>query len=236
MRQEFTLIIIAVLLATPAFTNAQIVTLWDQQPDTSFQQILNQSYPDLPIINFYAVNDVALTSASGFRIDSVTTYFSNNSGGQWGNGVTQGVVNIFDGDALVDSDDPTNGGDFGPGLVDVDVTDLGNNVLAVTASNLDISLSAGIYWFGLTPSGLTSASQEYHYSAGSTVGLESQSRNPSNFYSLGPDWLPSRELNLRLPYPDTSITVTGEAIPEPATAGLLTLGMIGFFVQRRRTT
>lgn len=220
------------LLAAPSYSNAQMV-LWDQQPDTSIQQIIDQDIPDQAIFSTFAVNDVNLASSTGggFIIDSVTTYFTN-AGGAWPAGVTSGILNIFDGDGLVAGDDPTTGGDFGPGSVAVTATDLGNNVLAVTATGLNLSLADGTYWFGLSPSAGSSLPQEFHYSAGSTQGLASQSRNPGGGFGLGTDWFDSNVLAAE--YLDTAITITGEEVPEPTTAGLLALGMIGLVSRRRR--
>ena len=221
------------LLAAPSYSNAQNI-LWDQQPDTNIQQIIDQDIPDQAIFSTYAVNDVTLAGAGGgFLIDSVTTFFTNGSGA-WPAGVTTGVLNIFDGDALTAADDPTTGGDFGPGSVSINVTDLGNNVLAVTASGLNITLADGTYWFGLSPSAGSGLPQEFHFSAGSTVGALSQSRNPGGGFGLGSDWFDSN--TLAGPFLDTSLTVTGQEIivPEPTTAGLLALGMFGMVARRRR--
>ena len=232
MRRVFTsLAVVVALFAAPAYSSAQTTVLWDQQPDTTIQQIIDQDIPDQAIFSTLAVNDVVI-GGQGAIIEEVTTYFTNGSGA-WPAGVTTGILNIFDGDALTAGDDPTTGGDAGPGSVAISITDIGNNTLAVTASGLNITLGAGTYWFGLSPSAGSGLPQEFHYSAGSTVGDLSQSRNPGGGFGLGTDWFASN--TLAGDYLDTSLTVSGqEIVPEPTTAGLLALGMVGLVARRRR--
>ena len=203
--------------------------LWDQQPDTSIQQIIDQDIPDQSIFSTFAVNDVSISS--NVVVDSVTTYFTNGSGA-WASNVNTGILNIFDGDALTAQDDPTSGGDFGLGQVQVTVTDLGNNILAVSATGFLISLDPGTYWFGLSPISGSAIPQEFHYSSGSTVGAASQSRNPGGGFGLGTDWFDSNILAGG--YQDAALTVTIVSLPEPTTAGLFVIGMLGLGARRRR--
>ena len=219
------------MLAAPNYSSAQSI-LWDQQPDTTLTTVIDLDIP-APQAGFstYLVNDATFTS--DVNIDSVTTFFSNNSG-SWGGLITDGILNIFDGDGLVASDDPTSGGDFGPGSVSVSITDLGNNVLAVTASGLNLDLAAGTYFFGLSPSLPSDADpQEFRFDTGSTVGSASQGRNPSGTFGLGTDWFNAD--TLAPGFSDAAFTVLGEEVPEPTTAGLLALGMIGLVARRRRS-
>ena len=141
------------MLAAPSYSNAQQI-LWDQQPDTTLTTVIDLDVPapDDPF-STYLVNDATFggPGIAGVNITSITSFYSNNNGA-WENLITNGVLNIFDGDGLVAGDDPTAGGDLGPGSVAVDVVNLGNGVLAVTANNLNITLGTGTYFFGLSAS------------------------------------------------------------------------------------
>ena len=228
-----TLAVVATFFAATEYSSAQSI-IWDQQPDTTLTGVINQDIPEpQSAFSTYLVNDA--TFSSNVTIDSVTTFFTNSSG-TWGSLITDGILNIFDGDALVASDDPTTGGDFGPGSVSLSVTDLGNNVLAVTASGLSINLAAGTYFFGLSPSLPSDTDpQEFHYDSGTTVGLASQARNPGGGFLplLGTtDWLDANGLSPG--FGDAAFTITSEPIPEPTTAGLLALGLVGLTARRRR--
>ena len=204
--------------------------IWDQQPDASSTGVIDQEIPDTPASSTYLVNDATFNKA--VLVDSVTTYFSNFSGA-WETNVTTGVLNIFDGDGLLASDDPQTGGDFGPGLVNVTIEDFGNNVIGVTTENLNISLAAGTYWFGLTPIADSSIPQEFHLdSAGGIVGFESQFRNPEGGFGLGTDWAGAD--GLLAGYQDGAFTVT--TVPEPSAcllAGLSFLGVVSYRGNRR---
>ena len=229
MRRVLTsLAVIAACLAAPVFSSAQGI-LWDQQPDTSLTTVIDLDIP-APSDGFstYLVNDA--TFASSVIIDSVIVYYSNNSG-TWANLITDGVLNIFDGDGLVAGDDPTSGGDLGPGSVDVSVTDLGGGVLAVSADDLGINLSAGTYFFGLTASlPLSTDPQEFRFDSGSTIGSSTFGRNPSGAFGLGTDWFTAD--TLAPGFGDSAFTITS-TLPEPSTAGFLAMGLVGLVARRR---
>ena len=232
MRQVLTtLALVAVCFAAPVNSSAQITTLWDQQPDLSLTPVIDQDIP-VPADAFstYLVNDA--TFGSDVNINSVTTFFTTSSD-TWSGLITDGVLNIFDGDRLVGSDDVTSGGDFGLGSVSLSVTDLGNNVLAVTASNLNINLAAGTYFIGLSPSLPSSTdSQEFRYDFGTTVGSNTFARNPGGAFGFGTGFFDADELSVE--YADAAFTITGKEVPEPTTAGLLALGLVGLVARRRR--
>ena len=230
MRRGLTsLVVVAACFAAAGYSSAQSI-LWDQQPDFTLTTTIDLDIPS-PGDSFstYQVNDATFESA--VNITAITTFYTNNTG-TWENLINTGVLNIFDGDGLVASDDPTSGGDFGPGSVSVTSTDLGSNVIAVTAF-VDINLAAGTYWFGLTPS-LPSASdpQEFRYDDGQIVGAASQARNPAGGFGLGTAWFNGD--TLAPGFSDATFTILGEEIPEPTTAGLLALGLVGLVARRRR--
>jgi hypothetical protein len=221
---------ILVLLVASSSSNADI--LWNQAPNATLGALIDQQFSDFPTFSTYMVNDV--TFGSNVTVNSVTTYFTNQNSGTW-LGVSQGILNIFDGNGLVAGDDPTTGGDFGPGLIAVSFTDLGGGILAATASGLNINLAAGTYWFGLTPdAAFGTFAQEFHLDSGSTVGSLSQVRNPGAAFGFGTDWSASTVLSAT--YADGPLLIEGtSAIPEPsAAAGLLVLSLFGFVARRRR--
>ena len=115
----------------------------------------------------------------------------------------------------------------------------GNNTLAITANNLNLNLSAGTYWFGLTAVASSSLQQEFHYSAGSQVGQETQFRNPEGGFGLGTDW--GNASVLGPDFLDASLTICGEdlaggscSVPEPSSAILVTTLAAGLGLRRKR--
>ena len=233
MRRFFTsMALVAVCLAMTADSSAQSI-LWDQQPDTSLTTVINLDVPaPADVFSTYLVNDATFTS--NVNISTVATYITDNTG-TYANLITNGVLNIFDGNGLVAGDDPTSGGDFGPGSINVSAVELGNNVLAVIASDLNINLAAGTYFFGLAPS-LNSASdqQEFHFDSGPAVGSATFARNPGGGFGLpaGTDWFDAD--GLQPGFSEAAFTVLGEeVVPEPTTTGFLALGMIGLVSRRR---
>ena len=139
-------------------TADSIAVLWDQGPNVSAPALIDQGITgEFDFQSTYMVSDVSI----GTQVDNVivTTFFSNSSG-EWLSNVENGYLNIFDGDGLTDLDDPTSGGDFGPGFTEVTVTDQGN-FLEVSAS-LQVDLAPGTYWIGLSPITASTVSQEFH--------------------------------------------------------------------------
>ena len=215
------------LLAAPSYSFAEIV--WEQAPDLSVEGgIIDQEFPidGRNTYSTYLVNDVVF--GTGVNIVSVTSYFTNLNGA-WAANVTQGRLNIFTNDPLDNAtDDPRNGQ-----LVNVVVTATnGLRVNEVTASGLDIPLTAGRYWFGLSP--ISKIPQEFHYSSISRYGDETQFRNPGGGFGLGTDWGPARVLDPN--FRDAAIRIESRVccVPEPTTVGLLSLGLVGLVSQRRR--
>ena len=181
--------------------------LWDQQPNTNLTPVIDLEVPE-PSAEFstYLVNDV--TFFSTVSIDSVTTYFSNNTG-TWPSIISEARFTFFPGDFT--PFDPRIDGE----LVPVTVTELPGGVLAVTAAVKGLnSVPAGVYWIGLTPV-LDSADdlQEFRFDAGSTIGGETFGRNPAGVFGLGTDWFPASVLSTG--FGDAAITVTSPPLTPP---------------------
>ncbi len=97
---------------TNLVATAQGSLLWHQPPDSDYCAVIDQEIPDYNIFSTYLVSDVSFNFE--VTIDSVTVYFTDRGQGTWLD-VTQGVLNIFEGDALTSEDDPASffGGDHG---------------------------------------------------------------------------------------------------------------------------
>ena len=158
----------------------------DQQPDTSMDSVINLEFSDTSEFSVYLLNDVTVNS--DVVANSVTTYFTNDNG-DWVDVVQEARLSVFFADFT--PFDPSVDGR----IVPVTVTEVGNGVLAVTASGLELDLEAGVNWIGLTPIINSSQSQEFHRSAGSQVGQMSVARNPGGGFGVGEGWFSADELS-----------------------------------------
>ena len=229
MKRILSLAVASLLLSSVASANDQNIVLWDQAPngDPAATAFVDQSFPDFPDFSTYLASDVVFGSA--VTIDSVSTYFTNNNNTWPQNTSGTATLNIF-ADPLSGADDPAAGMS-----VTVDYTST-NDGITVTASGLGINLAAGTYWIGLTPElEFGTSGQEFHQSAlGGVVGAETAARNPGGGFGLGTDWGTASTLFGSADPFDAAITVTGKVVPEPTTAGLLALGLVGLVARRRR--
>ena len=193
-------LIASVFCCQPVSCLGQAV-LWDQQPDTSITTVIDLEIAE-PFAAFstYQLNDATFTS--GVVVSEVTTYFSNTSGVWTSDTIFEARLCIFPFDFT--PFDPSIDGE----VVPVTVTNLGNGVLAVTASKLSIQLGAGSYWFGLTPVlDPSTLAQEFRFDSGNTVGGMSVFRNPLNGFGLGAGWMPTDAL---VPgFGDAALTLRG---------------------------
>ncbi len=230
MRKVVQFLAAIVAACVPASVNADI--LWDQQP-LLIGNFVDQQFSDFPTFSTYNVSDA--TFGNAVTVQSVTTYLTVGATGNNWAGVTSGILNIFDGNGLVAGDDPTTGGDFGPGAVSVTYTDLGGGVGALTASGLNINLAAGTYWFGLTAdASFATFGQEFHWQSATTIGANTHGRNPGGGFGFpaGTSWF---DIVGASGVEDLAFTIEGvNAIPEPSTIGILAVGLAGLVIRRRR--
>ena len=185
------------LVAILAGSGPVVGQLFDQQPDLAGTAFVNQAFPDFPDFNTFQVDDVVF--ASDVTIGSITCYFTFDGqldGVPWplDNMGTpfNGFINIFPDDGLLDTEDPTMGLVVDVMLEDVDVDNDGIfDFKSVTACGLNIELTAGTYWIGLTPDidfGLFG--QEFNFtSVAGVTGTEAFARNPGGGFAIGTDWI-----------------------------------------------
>jgi len=223
MKRFFAATAMAALLAAPSFATD---ILWDQPVDPAQTALVDQAFGDFPDFSTYMVNDV--TFGSDVVIESVTTFFTNTALTWPQGGSGSATFNVFS-DPVTGADDPTLGT-----TVTVDFM-VGADGLEVTASGLNLALSAGTYWIGLTPIlDFGVFGQEFHQGS-ALVGANSLARNPGGGFGVGTDWVEAGPAFSGADF-DGAIRITGKtsAIPEPATASLIAIGLAGLVARRRR--
>jgi len=205
-------------------------TLWDQSTLSGTASGYYNTISGNPNTN-YAVSDVAVP-ASGWTINSISTYFSALGFANWATDVTQARLNIFSrsGALPVSGNNPGTGTlvsitcsfttfDAGPGFGD-------QGVNVATASGLNIVLAPGDYWIGLTPVAPGGFDLESAWPSATIFGGNSAYRSPFNQFG-GPaanTWASTGT--------EGSILILGTATPTPSAAALLGLG--GLVAGRRR--
>ena len=166
----------------------------------------------------------------GYVIDTVSTFFRVNTGSFAG--ITTANLAIIQNDGVLDSETiPVQ-------QVAVTATSIGGSNFQITASNLNISLADGNYWFGLTPVVDSSVARVGHWASGPATGQEAHWINPGGGFTLGTGWTPSSVLGDLAGEGsfDISLVVDGtEIVPEPTSALLLSAGLIGLISRRRRS-
>ena len=223
MKKHLVLALAVLFCASQANANE----LWFQAPDPAGLGLVDQEFGDFPDFSTYAVSDVEIGSAT--TIDSVTTYFTN-LGGTWPvGGSGSATFNIFS-STPGPGDDPSLGD-----TVDVTYSLNSDGFIEVTASGLNTAVAAGTYWIGLTPIlDFGTFGQEFHQSTADLNGTATLFRNPGGGFGIGTDWGDAGLFGSDPTY-EAAIRVTSlKAIPEPATAGLLAVGLVGLIARRRR--
>lgn len=236
---------LAAVIGVAGTSASALDILWDQQGyGTGSGGTWNHydATPATPNGNFinqwFAVGDVSV-GGDGWNVDSVTTYHRGSPrNDNFSNVVTQAYLHVFPKSATL----PTAGdAPLASPIVSVSsVLGVDGGVLrhAVTASGLDLDLTPGDYWLGLTP--LFEGTANTAHLASSIVGDPSSiyvtSANTINqFAFIVPSaqdvWVTLEDGSAGTDY-DIALTVQGTVIPEPTSLALLTLG--GLLVARRR--
>jgi len=192
--------LVAVFFATTLLNHSataqNLCTVIDAQPNFAVGRIPNFEATDPTGFSSYFVNRVTISQDT--VIDSVSVYCTNVNN-TWTD-VTEAILNIFDGDDLTTVDDPRFGGDFGPGLLNVTVTEIANNMLEIKADGLNLTLEAGVYQFGLTPSLDTEVLGVETQFGSSTVGGDVFLRNLDGVLGFGTDWFLAEPAFNNFPY------------------------------------
>ncbi|MGD8453391.1 MAG: PEP-CTERM sorting domain-containing protein [Phycisphaerae bacterium] len=210
--------------------------LWDQSDlyTDAFAAYEEENVGNDEEYSSYVVDDVEV-GETGWNIETVSTYMTNFTS-DWSD-ISQARLNIIPKDGLVPSNtfDPRDGT-----LVPVTATEVSGYycVLKITADSLDITLTPGQYWIGLTPLVDTTYGLEGHVATETRLLDEPAWRNPAggwdDYMSLGTDWIQwgDYDTEWRDYYYDSAFMVTGTPTPEPASLALIALGALAL---RRRS-
>lgn len=229
------------LLGLACVASVSATVLWDQSQLADYVAqmpiVTSQEFPPpdpFGTYSSYTMNDIA-TDGQNWVIQEVTVYYSRYSTpSPWQGVVQQARLNVLarTGALPDNSFDPTTGQ-----LVNVTLTPFTqNNVnyLAITASGLNIPLTAGEYWVGLVPLAPLASIGYYQEVPVQTPVLkenETAWRNPLNGFGAGTNWMPwdvpGSDFLINT---DQSITISG--VPEPTSLVLLALGTL--MIVRRR--
>ncbi len=223
------------LLLLCAAVPVQAAVLWEQLPLLGQTAHVDQEFPDFSTYSTYQVHDVSV-GAGGWVITSVTGFFTPN----WANGIESGQarLNIFakTGSMPGAGDNPTLGI---VGTADFGISDPA--VKLVTLGGLDVALTPGDYWIGLTPIvGFAAGGQGFHQVTAPIIGDYSAVRNPGGAFGFGTGWTTYASLSNGVAG-DGAVRIEGRVgggpvVPEPSTLALLSVGLGSAlaFARRRR--
>ena len=121
---------------------------------------------------------------------------------------------------------------YGPGTLTVGTTST-KNALGFTSIGFYLTDSAGATWF-------SNASQNVNGSTGEAAGHQHFSifttgTDPNTFYVGVEDWITNSGEGVNGDYNDIVIKINADAVPEPATFGMLGAGLLALGVARYRT-
>jgi hypothetical protein len=207
---------------------ARSTVLWEQLavPGTG---IVDQEFPDDPGYSSYQASDVSV-APGGWIIRSVSTFYTTGYG-NWPS-VADVRLSIFSksGPLPLAGDDPTGGA-----VYSADLTHDGADLI-VRLDGLEIPLSQGDYWIGLTPIiDFGTWGQEFHSLAAYQIGDPTAIRNPLGGFGFGEDWTTYSGMGLGFGDGDAALRVEGvSVVPEPATVFLIVLGIGALGSARRR--
>lgn len=192
MRRVTTLLfVLSAIAIAPYNVAAQSTILFDNPSSGGDAGAINLFLPEGDPNEVFSTGHVTqVIFDTAVRIDSVTSYLTNDTGAF---DATEVAVDIFDGDKLEFFGDlPFTGGDFGAaGVTDLSINSSGN-LTTLTANNLSITLDAGTYWFGITPLQVTGVSQTE-----SLLNADTSSGVGATFYRQPNVW-PLFEMDERL--------------------------------------
>jgi hypothetical protein len=183
MKTQMTkLSLIALTLTMILATSASAVVLLDQSGyDASIPGFLNAVAGGPPFGGTsYSVNDVTV-GGTGWVITDISTYY--NATGFF-ESVSDGYLYISPKTGDLPTEDPTN--DI---LVPLTVTYISDSNYQVTASGLNIELSPGEYWIGVTPIA-GSLYDGIHLSATTLIGAATPSFDPYGMPAMWTNWNP----------------------------------------------
>ena len=225
MKAQITLGLVAVVAFATA---APAAVLWDQSNyETAPNALVDEEFLDYPTYSSYMMMDVV--ASTDWTVDSVSIYLTDGQNGVW-QAINQARLNVFSwtpGSLPLASDDPAAGT-----LVSVTMTDLGDT-FKMTASGLNLDLSAGNYWIGLAPQAThATQGQEFHRAA-PIIGDNAAWRNPGGAFGFGTGWNYAYIIDTLGQWEDTyEGAILIEGIPAPGALALL--GLAGLVSRRRR--
>ncbi len=219
--------------------------LWNQT-QSSYNYIngsVNQVRGQNDGFDAYQVSDVI--ASQGWNVNQISVDFITN-----GSGLTLGqqlgvTLNVFTNTGALPSaaNDPTAGTPY-TATISAMGTDgnFGLTSYTLTLTGLNLSLAAGEYWIGMTPS-INSATYGQSFEGLTTTNSMGANYNdawinPSGGFNLGTTWsnVNTATGDSNGYYGGIDIQGTTQSVPEPASIAALGFGLIGLISRRRRNS